>query len=122
PDWTALPPEVPPALRTLIKRCLEKDRRARIPDLAVVRFLMADSGAADALSLSGSRASTAIVESRPHRGTLVPWLVAAGFALGLVGVVILWSPWRAAVSPRPIHISAEVGANASLLTVVGAGA
>src|SRR5713101_8296335 len=43
PDWSALPGEVPPALRTLIKRCLERDRRSRIPDLSVVRFLMADN-------------------------------------------------------------------------------
>jgi serine/threonine protein kinase len=44
PDWTALPAAVPPAIRTLIQRCLVKDRKARIPDISVVRFLMADAG------------------------------------------------------------------------------
>jgi len=40
PDWTALPPDVPPSIRTLVKRCLEKDRRARIADISTARFLM----------------------------------------------------------------------------------
>ena len=30
PDWARLPPEVPPAVRTLIRRCLTKDRRQRV--------------------------------------------------------------------------------------------
>src|SRR6476469_6582005 len=47
PDWAALPGDVTPAIRSLIKRCLDKDRRTRIPDLAVVRFLMADATSAD---------------------------------------------------------------------------
>src|SRR5207245_7073503 len=29
PDWSALPPEVPPAIRLLVQRCLIKDRRQR---------------------------------------------------------------------------------------------
>ena len=33
PDWAALPPNIPPPIRTLLKRCLEKDRRKRIADV-----------------------------------------------------------------------------------------
>ena len=40
PNWSALPPDVPPQIRLLLKRCLEKDRRARISDIGVARFLM----------------------------------------------------------------------------------
>jgi len=43
PDWSALPPTVTPPLRAIIKRCLEKDRKTRIPDMSVVRFLIADA-------------------------------------------------------------------------------
>ena len=42
PNWTALPADVPPHVVTLIQRCLEKDRKARIGDIAVARFLLAD--------------------------------------------------------------------------------
>src|SRR5207237_681403 len=39
PDWNALPAGVPPHVRATIQRSLAKDRKARIPDFAVVRFL-----------------------------------------------------------------------------------
>src|SRR2546427_3914439 len=34
PDWTALPADVPASIRTLVKRCLEKDRARRVADVA----------------------------------------------------------------------------------------
>ncbi len=40
PKWTALPADVPPHVVTLIQRCLDKDRKARIGDMAVARFLI----------------------------------------------------------------------------------
>jgi Tol biopolymer transport system component len=40
PNWNALPPAVPAHLRTIITRCLVKDRKARIPDLSVVRYML----------------------------------------------------------------------------------
>ena len=42
PNWTAIPADVPPHVVTLIQRCLEKDRSARIGDIAVARFLLSD--------------------------------------------------------------------------------
>jgi Tol biopolymer transport system component len=40
PDWNALPASVPPHIRTIVTRCLVKDRKARIPDLSVVRYML----------------------------------------------------------------------------------
>jgi hypothetical protein len=40
PDWNALPASVPPHVRTIITRCLVKDRKTRIPDLSVVRYML----------------------------------------------------------------------------------
>ncbi len=42
PDWNALPVDSPAHVRLLIRRCLEKDRGARLADVAVVRFLLDD--------------------------------------------------------------------------------
>jgi serine/threonine protein kinase len=42
PDWAALPSEVPDAIRRLLARCLAKDRRHRIADAAIVRYVLAD--------------------------------------------------------------------------------
>jgi Tol biopolymer transport system component len=117
PDWAALPAEVPPALRTLIKRCLERDRRSRIPDLSVVRFLMADNANADMLSASGLHVKSAVVEPPARQRAWVPWLVAAVLAVGLASVVAAWSPWRRAAPAAPVRVSTEVGANTSLLPI-----
>jgi Tol biopolymer transport system component len=40
PDWNALPATVPDHIRTIVTRCLAKDRKARIPDLSVVRYML----------------------------------------------------------------------------------
>ena len=45
PDWGALPKDVPPQIVTLIQECLEKDRNARIGDMAVPRFLLSGHAA-----------------------------------------------------------------------------
>jgi serine/threonine protein kinase/Tol biopolymer transport system component len=38
PDWRRLPPGTPEALRRLLRRCLQKDRRLRLHDMADVRI------------------------------------------------------------------------------------
>jgi hypothetical protein len=43
PDWTALPTDVSAAIRTLLRRCLAKDRRQRIADASVASFVLAES-------------------------------------------------------------------------------
>jgi serine/threonine protein kinase len=42
PDWSALPSETTPVIRTLLKRCLEKDRKLRIADISTAHFLLAE--------------------------------------------------------------------------------
>ena len=44
PDWTALPPTVPPFVRTLLQGCLAKDRRRRVADISTALFVL-DKGA-----------------------------------------------------------------------------
>src|SRR5438477_3667860 len=43
PLWDALPADTPDQIRLLLKRCLEKDRNARISDVGVARFLMTET-------------------------------------------------------------------------------
>jgi len=38
PDWSALPASTPPAIRKLLRRCLEKDRKRRLADAADTRL------------------------------------------------------------------------------------
>ena len=112
-----MPTDVPPAIRSLIRRCLDKDRRSRIPDLSVVRFLMADASTAAAQTSPAQGAIAPIAAPAPQSRarTLVPWLATAALALGLGGVLAFWVPWKKAAAPPPVRVSADIGANASLL-------
>jgi eukaryotic-like serine/threonine-protein kinase len=38
PDWSALPLETPPAIRRLLRRCLERDRKRRLRDIGDAQF------------------------------------------------------------------------------------
>jgi len=40
PDWSALPSEIPPAIRTLLQGCLTKDRRRRVGDISTALFVL----------------------------------------------------------------------------------
>jgi Tol biopolymer transport system component len=48
PDWKALPGNLPAHVRAILKGCLEKDRKGRIPDISVVRYVMDGTLAASA--------------------------------------------------------------------------
>jgi serine/threonine-protein kinase len=43
PDFALLPPELPPAVATLLRRCLEKDRRLRLRDIGDARLELVDA-------------------------------------------------------------------------------
>src|SRR3972149_5357171 len=42
PDWSRLPESTPPAIRTLLRRCMRKDRRQRLQDAASLRIEIED--------------------------------------------------------------------------------
>ena len=52
PDWNVLPPNTPPSIRRLLRRCLEKDRKRRLPDIASAQMEIDD-----ALTTSARRSS-----------------------------------------------------------------
>src|SRR3970282_371566 len=43
PDWSQLPDATPPAIRTLLRRCLRKDRRQRLQDATDARIEIEDA-------------------------------------------------------------------------------
>ncbi len=42
PDWSALPATTPRSVQILLKRCLTRDRRARLADMSVVLYILSD--------------------------------------------------------------------------------
>lgn len=43
PDWSALPPDVPPMIRALLRRCLQRDRNRRLHAVADARIEIEDA-------------------------------------------------------------------------------
>ena len=92
PDWGALPAETPPHVRAIVKRCLEKDRKARIPDISVVRFLMNEASSLTNPATPESRLPAVIAAWR----RALPWAIAV--AATLVASALLLN--RPESSPR----------------------
>jgi Tol biopolymer transport system component len=85
PDWSKLPAAVPPDLRRVIERCLEKDPKRRARDIGDIRADL------DALH-------PALATSGPAR----PWMALAAFvavAMAVTGLAA-WRAWPAA-GPAP---------------------
>ena len=78
-DLTTLPASTPPAVRSLIARCLERDVKHRLRDIGEARIVLEDPGA-----LAGERASpVAAAARRPFWRRAMPAILAAAAAAAL---------------------------------------
>jgi Tol biopolymer transport system component len=116
PDWTALPPDTPPPIHTLLRRCLDKDRKRRLADIADARFELDD--AADPSARLQPRDPSAIGGARGF-GRAVPWALAGAATLAAVVAVTSWAPWRPPAAQAGLRLTADFGAPMSLATASG---
>ncbi|MCZ6572475.1 MAG: serine/threonine-protein kinase, partial [Planctomycetota bacterium] len=98
PDFETLPPKTPHALRVLLSRCLSKDSKDRLRDIADVRILL--EGAVDR---SISMVSGPIVITQPAKSTraLVASLVAAVLVAGTLAFFLIRGSSDVARAPAP---------------------
>jgi serine/threonine protein kinase len=90
PDWSVLPSDTPPSVRTLLSHCLHKDKNERLHDIADARIELKDA----ASSSAGSANSVGSVSVTPS--TRKGWrrdLIWGALVIGsaLVGA---WAAWR----------------------------
>ena len=104
PDWTRLPTDVPVAVRALLKRCLDKDRKTRIADISTVRYVMDD--ATDAAHQGGATHA-------PTGAGRSATLALAGAAIAIAAALATWVVLRPRVATPhpPIRLSVELGAD-----------
>jgi serine/threonine-protein kinase len=84
PDWETLPAETPAGVRRLLRRCLEKDPRRRLHDVADARIELEDLLAGD---------ESDATPDAPHAASRTPLVL--GVAAGLVVGVLMTAWWLA---------------------------
>jgi serine/threonine-protein kinase len=107
PAWTAMPADVPRSVRALVRQCLEKNRTARIADMAVARFVLAHRDAFDGEEIAATTKT-------PRWLHVLPWALAATCATGLIVSLAGWAPWRPKPAAAPQRLSVELGTDLSL--------
>src|SRR6516164_1669254 len=91
PDWTVLPAGTPGSIRRLLRRCLERDRKRRLHDIADARIEIEEA-------LAEPQPPAAPPTTNRRR---LGWITAAGLLLGAFG---LWQLWRVGQLPGNDHV------------------
>jgi hypothetical protein len=96
PDWAALPADTPIAIRTLLRRCLIKDRTYRLQAIGEARIVIDDvvSGSAD------QERAPAAAAGRTRRLAIAGWSAAA--ILAAVAVLVSGTQNVTPFAPRPV--------------------
>lgn len=91
PDWELLPEETPLSIRTLLRRCLQKDPRHRLHDIADARLEIEECLAEPPVSFRTPVTAT--------KRRLLPFVVTA-VVTALLTVIVVWN-LRSPGSPSP---------------------
>jgi Tol biopolymer transport system component/tRNA A-37 threonylcarbamoyl transferase component Bud32 len=100
PDWSALPPATPAAMRMLLRRCLEKDPRRRLRDIGDARFDIEDH--------ASTEVQTGAAPVRGRAWVMAPWAVTAAFAIVLAVIAFPRPPAPAADSGEAVRFELTV--------------
>src|SRR6185436_6349226 len=100
PEWSMLPAATPPSIRTLLRRCLEKDRKKRLPDIGSARLEIDEAMSAPPSQMS-MQAQHAPASARGQR---VAWGVAALAAIAAAVVAAIHFTERPPEAPASIRI------------------
>jgi serine/threonine protein kinase len=108
PDYGALPASTPAAIRRLLRRCLEKDRRRRLADAADARLEIDE-----ALTSPARDADTSATPAPPARRRWIEHLAWSMVALGLIATIV-WMRWQDPVTPGPTRVTMTVPSTLAL--------
>ena len=108
-DWSTLPSGTPPAIRRLLRRCLEKDPRKRLSSIGDARLELDETELAGA----ASAAAPSVPDRRVRRRELVAW-TATVLSLLAAGAAVLWRPAAPTPPPRVVRATLPLPAGVSI--------
>lgn len=113
PDWSRLPAGLPPRLKELLHRCLQKDARRRLQVIGDARIELENSSS----NLeSGEDAALQPLPPRAHRWQrVVLWSVAGLLGGGLLTAAVLFWIYGGGASPFPAHLNITLPSSQTLL-------
>jgi Tol biopolymer transport system component/tRNA A-37 threonylcarbamoyl transferase component Bud32 len=91
PDWTTLPPGVRPAIRSLLRQCLERDPRKRLHDIADARIALDDAASRAESGEAWNATAPAAAAPGANGRSRIAGLLVACLVLGFLGGAV----WRA---------------------------
>ena len=116
PDWTALPANTPQQIQRLLRRCLEKDPKRRLHDIADARIEIEDAIAAPA---TDAHVAAPRAASRVTWRSRLPFAVAGALGLALLVLGALFARATRPVEQPLIRLDADLGAGVSLGSAAG---
>ena len=116
PDFSLLPAGTPSSVRRLLRRCLDKDKKRRLPDIGVARLEIADAvSGLDALDVGETPTGEAATASSTPSGRPAPsrvWVTVLAL-LVLVSAVAGVAAWRLSRRPEPAPAWFSIGTSQS---------
>jgi serine/threonine-protein kinase len=98
PDWSALPSDTPTALRTLLRRSLQKDRTRRLPDIGVARLEIDEARS----NVSAGTAAAPTIEPNSMRARRSLTLMTVTIAAAALSALVVWSLMRTPPTSVPV--------------------
>jgi Tol biopolymer transport system component len=92
PDWSRLPADTRPAIRHLLRHCLQKDRRQRLKDIGDARLEIEEAS-------TSPRTAGADVRQKPRRSERWAWTAAAALTV-VASLAVAWAVRPAAPPPE----------------------
>jgi serine/threonine-protein kinase len=98
PDWGALPADTPAAIRRLLRRCLTRDQRARLPDIGSARLDIDDARTEPRLP---SFDPGAVETNSAGARLIITWTIGTA-AVAAIAALVVWMAMRSQPADIPV--------------------
>lgn len=108
PDWKELPTDLPPNIRVLIRRCLEKAPKQRLQHIGDAVLEIAETFNLPMIAPPVAPASTSIIPSvikRRLKWAILTCITAMILIVGLITTVLLRNSSSTITAPQPVHFA-----------------